>query len=324
MKKHLPVLMLCLVLSLLVSCGPAQENKREKSMQKGTTTDQISDEMIVLEGQQASDSIAQSSPVEALSSSAAVEKGSDTSRKFIRTAELRFRAKDVVKTTYKIEDIIKLNGGFVSSSNLSSSVDNEENKSLTADSTLVITHFTINNSMTLRVPNTGLDTTLKQIAPLVEFLDYRNIKATDVTLDMLSNRLAQIRAQKHDARLSNAIDNKKSKIADATSAAESILNSQENSDQALISNLTLKDQIKYSTISIQLYQRQSVKYSIVVNEKNFRPYEPGFWKKAVEALQTGFDVFKMFILFLLEIWWLIILVLVAYIVYPKIRKRKAK
>ena len=324
MKKHLSAIMLCLVFGLLISCGPAQQNRNEKSVQKVVSADQTTNEMTVSENPSASGNIASSSPLEAISSSASVEIGSDTSRKFIRTAELRFRVKDVVKTTFKIEDIIKLNGGFVSSSNLSSLIDYEENKSLTADSTLIITHFTINNAMTLRVPNTELDTTLKQIAPLVEFLDYRNIKATDVALDILSNRLTQIRAKKHDIRLSNVIDNTKSKVADATSAAESILNSQERSDQALISNLTLKDQIKYSTISIQLYQRPSVKYSIVVNEKNFRPYEPGFWKKSVEALQTGFDIFKMFILFLLKIWWLILLVLIAYIVYPKIRKRKAK
>lgn len=300
MKKLLPALFVCFVIALICSCAPSQTSKEKSLSQSGQSSDQ--------------------SP--AVSSSAAVETGSDTSRKFIRTADLRFRVPDVIKTTYKIEDIVRMNGGFVTFTNLASTVDYEDSKTISADSTLVTTHFTINNSMTLRVPNTELDTTLKLIAPLIEFLDYRIIKATDVGLDLLSNRLTQQRTQKHDDRLSKVVDAQGNKLKDITSASESILYSQEKADQALISNLSLKDQISFSTINLQLYQRPSVKYSLVANQKNIREYEPGFWKKAADALRTGFDVFKIFILFLLQIWWLILLIAVAFFIYPKIRKRK--
>jgi len=300
MKKLLPVLLVCLVIVFMNSCAPSQTSKEESSSQSSQSADQPA----------------------AVSSSAAVEAGSDTNRKFIRTAELRFRVPDVIKTTYKIEDISKQNGGFVTYTNLTSTVDFEENKSVSTDSTLYITHYTVTNSMTLRVPNTELDTTLKQLAPLIDFLDYRIIKATDVGLDLLSNRLTQQRVQKHDSRISKATDSKKNTLTDVTSASESILYSQEKADQALISNLTLKDQISFSTINLQLYQRSAIKYSLVANQKNIKAYEPGFGKKAADALRTGFDVFKIFILFLLQIWWLILLTAAAFFVYPKIRKRK--
>jgi len=249
-------------------------------------------------------------------------KGSDTSRRFIRTAELRFRVPSVIKASYKIEDITKLNGGFVAHSDLTSTIDYEENKSLTADSTLIITHFTVNNALTLRVPNNKLDTTLKQIAPLIEFLDYRIINAKDVALDILTNRLAQIRAQIHEDRLSKVVDGKAGNSTEITAAAESLLRSQEASDQALISELSLKDQIQFSTISVQLYQRQAVKYSIVANEKSIRAYQPGFFSRLWDAFLTGFDYLKEFILFLFRIWWLILILIVAFLIYPKIRKRK--
>jgi len=300
MKKLLPVLLVCLVIVFMNSCAPSQTSKEESSSQSSQSADQPA----------------------AVSSSAAVEAGSDTNRKFIRTAELRFRVPDVIKTTYKIEDISKQNGGFVTYTNLTSTVDFEENKSVSTDSTLYVTHYTVTNSMTLRVPNTELDTTLKQLAPLIDFLDYRIIKATDVGLDLLSNRLTQQRVQKHDSRISKATDSKKNTLTDVTSASESILYSQEKADQALISNLTLKDQISFSTINLQLYQRSAIKYSLVANQKNIKAYEPGFGKKAADALRTGFDVFKIFILFLLQIWWLILLTAAAFFVYPKIRKRK--
>ncbi len=314
MKKWFPAIVLCFV--FVMSCGPARERRAESS----APTRESAVEYAAL-----SDTVSASVPSDqasAISSSAAVEKGSDTSRRFIRTAELKFRVPDVIKATYKVEDIIRLNGGFVAYSNLTSDLNYEDNKSVTADSTLIITHFTINNTMTLRVPNILLDTTLKQIAPLIEFLDYRIINAKDVALDILTNRLAQIRAQKHDQRLSKVVDNKDSKGADVTSAAESLLNSQEAADQALISNLTLKDQIQFSTISIQMYQRQSVKYSLVANEKNIRAYEPGFFARLWNAVQTGFDYLKDFIIFLFSIWWFILLIVAFVLLYPRLRKRK--
>ena len=45
--------------------------------------------------------------------------------------------------------------------------------------------------MTLRVPNTTLDGTLKEIASNIDILDYRVIKANNVDLDLLSNSLNQ-------------------------------------------------------------------------------------------------------------------------------------
>lgn len=316
MKKLLPALFVSLIVVFVISCGPAQRQEAKSTMEEAKSSEQMNT-MDALQ-----DSVIAPAQAEAISSSAAVENGADTSRKYIRTADLKFRVPNVIKATYKIEDITKLNNGFVELSNLSSNVDYEDNKSLTADSTLIITHFTLNNSMTLRVPNTKLDTTLKQIAPLVEFMDYRVIKATNVALDILTNRLTQRRAQKHEDRLSKVVDDKASKGTDVTSAAESMLYSQEKSDMALISNLTLKDQINYSTITLQLYQRQSVKYSVVANEKSFRAYEPGFWSKAWDALQIGFDIFKEIIIFLIKIWWFILLLVIVFLVYPRIRKRK--
>jgi len=297
---------------MIISCGPSHDNSSEKSEQSSGSSGRSASEITVTSDKE-------QYPV---SSSAAVENNSDSNRKFIRTADLRFRVPDVVKTTYKIEDIARDNNGFVSYTNLSSELSFEDTKALSADTNLIITHFTITNSMTIRVPNILLDTTLKQIAPLIEFMDYRIIKATDVALDILSDRLAQERSKKHDSRLSKVADGNESKAKDIISAAESMMNSQERSDQALLSGLALKDQISYSTINLQLYQRPSVKYSLVANEKSINAYESGFWEKAGEALQTGLGVFLAFLLFLIKIWWLILLGVVAYIIYPIVSKKK--
>jgi ribosomal protein L1 len=56
-----------------------------------------------------------------VSSSAAVEKEGST-RKFIRTADLKFKVKNVTKSTYAIENITNKFDGFVTYTNLQSTI----------------------------------------------------------------------------------------------------------------------------------------------------------------------------------------------------------
>ena len=155
---------------------------------------------------------ADSTAVQSVSSSAAVEKGKDSTRKFVRTAELKFKVNSVIKSTYDIEDITNQQGGFVTYTNLTSTINNVTTTPISEDSSLETTSYVVTNTITLRVPNTKLDTTLKEIARNIEYLDYRIIKAEDVALQILSNNLTQKRAAKNEERLTNAIDNRGRKL----------------------------------------------------------------------------------------------------------------
>jgi hypothetical protein len=252
-----------------------------------------------------------------ISSSAAVENKKDTTHKFIRTADLKFKVKNVIQTTYKIEDITSRQGGFVTKTNLTSTLDNVTTTAISADSSLETTHFTVINSMTIRVPNTKLDTTLKSIAKLIDFLDYRIIAAEDVAIQILSNNLTQKRVAKNEERLINAIDNRGKKLQETTVAEESLFGKQEQADNAKISNLSLKDQINFSTINLNLYQRQTVKRELIFNEKNTEQYEPGFGKKILDAFKSGWSILATFIVFITQLWGLILFGLIIYFIYRK-------
>jgi hypothetical protein len=261
---------------------------------------------------------------ESISSSAAVEKGKDTLRKFIRTAELKFKVKDVIKATYQIEDIVGRFDGFVSYTNLSSNTDYKYTSRVSADSSIELTHFTVVNTMTLRVPNTMLDSTLKAIAPLVEYMDYRIIKADDIGLQILSNRLAEKRINKHEQRMNNAIENRGRKLRETTDAEENLYNKRETADNAMISNLALMDQVNYSTVNLSLYQKQEVKKERVANEENIKSYEPNFASKLVEAMQEGWNMIEAVIVFIARLWGLILFAIAVFLLYRIIRKRFGK
>lgn len=257
-----------------------------------------------------------------ISSSAAVEPGKDTSRKFIRTADLKFKVKSVIKSTYDIENITNLQGGFVTYTNLTSEINNVTTIPVSADSSLETTYYTVSNSIMIRVPNTKLDTTLKDISRNIDFLDYRIIKADDVALVLKANNLTQERSAKNEERLKNAIDTRGKKLNETTNAEEVLLSKQEQADNAKILNLSLTDQIKFSTVNLTIYQRPTLKRELISNDKNITAYEPRFGSKIIEALISGWTVLESFIVFIARLWGLILFGFIVYVIYWKYGKKR--
>lgn len=261
---------------------------------------------------------------DAASSSAAVVSKQDTTRKFVRTADLKFKVKNVVKSSYDIEDITTRHGGFVTNTNLASSIDNVNITQVSEDSSLETTTYNVTNSITIRVPNTKLDTTLKDISRNIDYLDYRNIKAEDVALLLLSNKLTIKRATKNTERISNDIDKQGKKLPETTNAEGVLLSKQEKADEARINSLSLLDQVNYSTITIYLYQRQAIKHEIIATNKPIREYEPSFFIKIGESFRVGWEVLESIIIQLAKLWALLFIAILGYGLYVKLYKRKKK
>ncbi len=262
-------------------------------------------------------------PANYASSSAAIETGKDTSRKFIRTADLKFKVKDVIRSTYDIENITNSQDGFVVYTNLESNIDNQTTTAISADSLLETSYYSVTNSIRLRVPNTKLDTTLKEISRNIDYLDFRIIKADDVALQILSNELTENRNSKMEERLVKSIDKKGNKLSEVSTAEENILGKEAQSDNAKIETLYLKDQIAYSTVNISIYQRQAIKRVIIADEKNLETYKPGLGIKILDALKYGWEILASIIVFLFSLWGFIIVGLLIYLGY-KVYKNKLK
>ena len=186
---------------------------------------------------------------------------------------------------------------------------------ISADSSLETTYFTVVNSMTIRVPNTKLDTTLKDIAKHIDYLDYRIIKADDVALDMLSNELTQKRSAKTEKRLADAIDNRGKKLNETVESEEILSNKQEQSDNAKIANLSLNDRINFSTITLSIYQRQEIKRELISNHKNIKAYESSFGHKVMDSLTSGWYILEVVILFVLNLWGLLLAAVAVFFLY---------
>ncbi len=239
-------------------------------------------------------------------------------RKLIRTADIKFKVKSVVQSTNLIENTSRKWGGLVTYSNLQSTINDKISTKISQDSTLETTKYQVENTITLRVPQQNMDTVVKEIAKEIDYLDYRLIKADDVALRLLSNELLQKRSATSEKRVANAIDTKGKKINDVMNAETQLENKKAQSDSSAIENLSLQDQINYSTITLQLYQREVVKQELVANEKQGYYFEPSIGIQILDALQSGWFHLLSLVVFLLKLWWLALIGLVIYLIFKKV------
>jgi hypothetical protein len=248
----------------------------------------------------------------------------DSTHRFIRTAEMRFRVKDVAYTSYRIEDLATRFKGYVADTKLTSQLQSNIEKPVSADSSLQTMRFIVTNAIVLRIPVENLDTTLKSLVQFIDYLDYRNINTNDITLDLLANKLAQARIAKFNQRLAYSVDNKTNKLTDAQSAEESMLNQQANSDNALIENLRKDDQVKYSTITLNIYQPETIRQQLIAREKNIDEYEPGLGSKLCASLSSGWHGLQIIILGIVTLWPLWLIGAALWIVIRRILVKKGK
>ena len=256
----------------------------------------------------------------AVSSSAAVEP-KNSSQKFIRTADIKFKVKNVVKSTYAIENAVAKFGGFVTYTNLQSNIHDQIKTKISQDSTLETTKFSVENNITIRVPNTQLDTVIKSIARQIDFLDFRVIKADDVSLKLLANQLSQKRSASNEKRVEKAIDTKGKKINDIMEAENALASQKEANDSKNIENLSIQDQVNFSTITLQLYQNETIKQEITAGEKDSAYYKPNLGIQIIDSLKTGWYILQSILVFLLNLWPFILFSLGGFFLYKKYGKK---
>lgn len=312
MRTTLSVCVAFLLITLALGCAQAEREDAFKSEGSPMIAD------LAWEKSNVSQPPAPPEPKQALSSNVATY--TDSSRRFILAGDLRFRTDDVVKTTFAIEALIARHGGFVANTHLSTDINSRYSTPISKDSLLETTRYTVINRLTIRVPSNELDTTLKSLITYVDFLDHRTLSATDVRLTLLRDKLTKRRLAQHTDRLTDAVDEQGHKLKETITAQERLIDRQRQADEASLNTMELEDRIAYSTLTLDIYQREAIRRDLVPNEQNIEAYEPGFFSKASEALKDGWDLLLQLVLTLVRGWSVILLGIVVYLLYRRIRR----
>lgn len=257
------------------------------------------------------------------SSSAAKDNG-DVSKKFVRTADVKFRVQDVTKASLKVEDITAKFGGYVSYTNLENNVLSSTTENYKEDSLIEVQKTQMVSNIVLRVPNTKLDSLLRELGGMVTAFDYRKITADDVSLQYLMNEKV-IKAKRRKAgRLEYGIDSKGRRLYEITDAEDYLTSAGLDADGKEIENLGLLADVQFSKVVINMYQLPVVTSTIVVSDRVYDNYKPSFGYRLVNALEKSWNGLLEIILMLMQVWYLIVLLLLGVWATRKYAKRSLR
>ncbi len=237
-------------------------------------------------------------------------------RKIIRTANIRTKVANTEQATYKIERIAHQFDGFVTKTDLESRIIGENSTPISSDSVIQIIQYEVANTLSLRIPTHRLDTFLKEISSIYKFLDFRCVNANDMTADFLSNEMrAFVRAHSSE-RIENVSDNKGKRLDNIIEAEETTLAMHDAQIDQQIRNMETDYSIQYSLVTIEVYQEAIISKSVKVNPSVLAP-SPNFGYRFQEALSRGWTVLIEIILFIINLWSIIFIILLGWFIYKK-------
>jgi Domain of unknown function (DUF4349) len=244
-------------------------------------------------------------------------------RKFIRTADVRFKVKNVQNATNVVTEVVQKYGGFLTHSELSTQTIDINEVELSADSVLKNKSYEMSNDITLRIPNQFFDKTLRELQPLMTFLEKQSISADDVSLSLMASDLRKERYANFEKKYSKSIETKGRKLGETANAQETLFNYESEADVNKISTLGLRDQVNYSTITLHLYQPVSVVQEMLPNIGNIHAFKPNLFVRIWQSVKDGWYILEEIIVGITKLWFLFVLGFGGYWLF-KLYQRRVK
>lgn len=288
---------------LFLSCGPSAKEMEEKRVADDTRT---------------SDSLAME---QSIAKNLSLNTNTPKDKKFIKTAETKFRVQNVQTASEKIEDLAVHYSGFVVFSNLSNEESEMERFGISKDSVVLTKKIVVRNEMKLKVPNENIDSLVRQLNKMILFLDYRVIQLDEVTFSILANEKATERLRTYDSRQKKNIDSKGAKLKETTNAEDNLLRHQNEADRLQVEKAALEEQVNYCTLTMYLYQKPVI-YSetqVLLNKDSFRV---NLFTRLKEGSITSWILFEDFLVFLITFWWVVAIITSGFILLGYRRRRK--
>ncbi|KQR72384.1 DUF4349 domain-containing protein [Pedobacter sp. Leaf176] len=231
---------------------------------------------------------------------------SDTATaKIIKTADMRFRVKNVQNTKEQLSKTIKSQGGSVAEFSIQSSILQTDKIKQSADSLKEITSYRTDGYLVAKVPSEKLDEFTNTIANMAVFVDSQSMKMDDQSLAYLSNRMKA----RNRVEASNQIGSIPSK---RTANIETSLALKDDYVDRELDNRSIDARVKYSTITLNFYQDNTVKTMIVGNDDLY-DYRPAFADRFWLSIANGWTIFVEIILALANLWMLVLVGIVMFI-----------
>ncbi len=219
------------------------------------------------------------------------EPRSSTERKLIKNGDLSFETADIKKTKAAIDAISKELNAYVSSEN-QNNYDSE-----------------LRYNQTIRVAADKFDLLIQKIEAEAGEVKSKNINTQDVTEEFIDVE-ARLKTKKElEARYREIL--KQAKTVEDILSIESQIGSVRSEIESMEGRLKyLTSQVSYSTLNLSYYERIGTDF--------------GFGSKFGKALGSGWEIFLIFLIALINIWPFFILIALAIWLTMRVNKHRRK
>ena len=237
------------------------------------------------------------------------------------TASADFKVEDVVKTSDAIESLTRQQAGYVALSNISNH-PRDSRTFVQGNKNITLTTYTRQADMTVRIPRANISKFLAQLQQQVAFLNGQQFSAQDVTLDIYREQLASqlnsdMASELSQERLNSKNDKDQGSNVDAITATYAARRQQE---LAKLEQLAIADKVQYSTINLTFMQPDiSYKETTQNLDVLLDAEQPSFSSQVSQAFKDGWEILRSVALGLIQLWWLLVLGGIFYLIYRMIK-----
>lgn len=316
---------------LIGGCDSSSEYAESSADLTEVATEEVAEatagEMVSIMSDTAVDNASNGLEVANLSNNSEQTLGSQTTdikiagKALLITASADFKVEDVVKTSDAIESLTRQQAGYVALSNISNH-PRDSRTFVQGNKNITITTYTRKANMTVRIPRANVSKFLAQLQQQVAFLNEQQFSAQDVTLDIYREQLASqlnsdMASELSQERLNSKNDKDQGSNVDAITATYAARRQQE---LAKLEQLAIADKVQYSTINLTFMQPDiSYKETTQNLDVLLDAEQPSFSTQVNQAFKDGWEILRSVALGLIQLWWLLVLGGVFYLIYRMIK-----
>ncbi|MGY8909299.1 MAG: DUF4349 domain-containing protein [Flavobacteriales bacterium] len=215
--------------------------------------------------------------------------------KIIKSAKVKYKVEDVKIATNKIKELAKNYNGYISELQFQNNL------------------YNIQNKFTLKIPKENFDVFLDSIRSFITFIDFENITTKDVTEQYFDAESRLKTKSEVKQRYEEILRNKVKTVDDVLNTEEKLRVIQEEIEATKGKLKYLRNRISFSSIEVELYE--------VVNYKP-KPeiFKKSFFTKIKEGFINGGKIISTLIIGLINIWPILLLIIVVFLIYKKNKK----
>lgn len=224
----------------------------------------------------------------------------EQNRQLVKSAQLQFEVKDVLKTTSALEQQLSQYQGYIEEKQINYQVSDRSERDRIDGSVDIYEKITPTVQLTIRIPNQQVTPFLNQLLPLMLNFNSQSYEAKRYELKLLEEKLNTAN-QSNSA--SNAVNNQLQQLT----------------------NLEVKDRLTYSTIRLEFFQQAQVRKTRDLNINRIATLDSDpLLSRIWEAIKIGLYGLRETIIWLVMLWPLYLAIAILWGIRRCYKAKKSK